>query len=75
MVAPVSVRPFQRKGGKDMTELGPGLTDEELKKYLRSMEVLQAILMRDGGKAPGLMSPFANELERADKKFVQRFTN
>jgi hypothetical protein len=60
------------KGEKNMTELGPGLTDEELQKYLRSMEVLQAILMRDGGKAPGLMNSFADELEKADRKFPHK---
>jgi hypothetical protein len=55
-----------------MTEIEPGLTDEELKKYLRSMEVLQAILMRDERKAPQLVSSIADELEKADKEFPHK---
>ena len=55
-----------------MMEIEPDLTDEELNKYLRNIEVLQAILMRDEGKAPGLMSSFRDELEKADREFPHK---
>ena len=64
---PVTVRTFQT--GNNAMEIEPDPTDEDLKKFLRSMEVLQAILMRDERKAPGLMSSFADEIEKAEKQF------
>jgi hypothetical protein len=53
-------------------EIEPDPTDEDLKKFLRSMEVLQAILMRDEGKASGLMISFADEIEKAEKQFPRK---